>query len=579
MQRPMNRHALSCAEFSPSPQAQAQPRRSPVDPPRGSQEIRLGHPPIKNAARDDPMAGAPAPRNSGLGTSSPHSPNLCWFPFSIMAILLAASVHLGGATPSPKDPERLAPFYQPGKVRVLILSGRNNHDWRTTTPFLRDLLDGTGRFDTRVAETTDSLTAETLAPYDVLVMDYGGPRWGEVTERAIEAFVQAGKGFVNVHGASYHFCGLDVITDGHRPVGWKEPAWPAFRRMVGCSWDSLPSKGYHGPRHTFSVKVTAIEHPITAGLPDSFLATDELYHAMTVIPEAKVLATALSAVERGGTGNAEPMLVVTDFGKGRCFYTALGHETPAMWEPGFRATFLRGVEWAATGKVTLPIDAGWPKPPVAGQSLRALVVTGGHEYDPDFYTIFQDQPGFTWRHALSNRDAFRNDLRGSVDVLVLYDMSQDLDDAGRAHLQAFAEGGKGIVVLHHAIANYPNWEWWWKEVVGGRYVLKAEAGYPASDYKHDQWMEIVPAQAHPIVRDIGPMRLLDETYQGLWQAAGIHPLLRTTHPASNPVVGWISPWPLSRVVYLQPGHDRFSQRHPAFQRLVRNAVLWAGGKI
>jgi len=503
---------------------------------------------------------------------------LVWFPFNLVLLFLSAAAQLAFAAPAPSTPEHFAPFYQPGKIRALILSGRNNHDWRTTTPFLRDLLDGTGRFDSRVAEATDAFSAETLAPFDVLIMDYGGPRWSESTEQAIEAFVQSGKGFVSVHGACYHFSGLDVVTDGHRPVGWKEPAWAGFRRMVGCGWDSPRPKGYHGPRHTFPVRITDLAHPITAGLPESFLATDELYHDTTVIPEARVLARAHSATESGGTGKDEAMLLVTEFGQGRCFTTVLGHEIAAMWEPGFRVTFLRGVEWAATGKVTLPSDAGWPKPPNPETTLRTLVVTGGHDYDPDFYTIFQDRPGFTWRHALSNQEAFATDLRKSVDVLVLYDFSQKLDDAGRARLQAFAESGKGIVVLHHAIADYQSWEWWWKEVVGGRYVLQAEPGYPGSDYKHDQWMEIVPAMNHPIVRDIGPMRFLDETYRGLWLSPDAKPLLRTTQATSDPVVGWISPWSKSRVVYLQPGHDRHTHRHPAYRNLVRNAILWAGGR-
>lgn len=477
--------------------------------------------------------------------------------------------------PTAQD-DPLAPFYQPNKVRALILSGRNNHDWRTTTPFLKKLLLDSGRFDVRVAEATDSLTEQTLAPYDVLIMDYGGPRWGDVTEKAIETLVRSGKGFVTVHGASYHFSGLDVITDGHRPVGRKEAAWPVFRRLVGCGWDAMPAKGYHGPRHTFSVKVTTPDHPIVRGMPESFPATDELYHGMAVIPEAKVIATAFSAPDRGGTGNPEPMLVVSEFGKGRCFYTALGHETPAMWEPGFRATFLRGVEWAATGNVTLPPDAGWTPP--AEDPVRVLVVTGGHDYDPSFYTLFEGASGIRWRHALSNQEAFRSDLRASVDVLVLYDLSQDLDAAGRRNLQTFVESGKGLVVLHHALADYSSWEWWWKEVVGGRYVLKAEPDYPASTYQHDQWLEVSPVTAHPVVGDLGPMRFLDETYRQVWQAPGIQPLLKTANPTSDAIVAWISPWKKSRVVVLQPGHDHQSHRHPAYRRLVLNAILWSGGK-
>ena len=61
------------------------------------------------------------------------------------------------------------PFFQPGKIRVLIFSGRNNHDWRTTTPFLRKILVNSGRFDVRVEEEPAGITAATLAAYDVLV--------------------------------------------------------------------------------------------------------------------------------------------------------------------------------------------------------------------------------------------------------------------------------------------------------------------------------------------------------------------------------------------------------------------------
>jgi len=44
-----------------------------------------------------------------------------------------------------------------------------------------------------------------------------------------------------------------------------------------------------------------------------------------------------------------------DYGKGRVFTTALGHDIPAVQTPAFVVTFTRGAEWAATGSVTLPI--------------------------------------------------------------------------------------------------------------------------------------------------------------------------------------------------------------------------------
>src|SRR5512143_2456847 len=112
-----------------------------------------------------------------------------------------------------------ARFFRPGTLKALILTGRNNHDWRASTPYLRTLLVDTGRFDVRVCEEPTGITQETLAPYDVIVVDYGGPRWGEVTEKAIESFVGSGKGMVAVHGASYMFSGLEVLADGHARTG------------------------------------------------------------------------------------------------------------------------------------------------------------------------------------------------------------------------------------------------------------------------------------------------------------------------------------------------------------------------
>jgi uncharacterized protein len=48
-------------------------------------------------------------------------------------------------------------------------------------------------------------------------------------------------------------------------------------------------------------------------------------------------------------------LWTVDYGKGRVFVTALGHDPEAMKSAGFIATLARGTEWAATGAVTIPL--------------------------------------------------------------------------------------------------------------------------------------------------------------------------------------------------------------------------------
>jgi type 1 glutamine amidotransferase len=65
-----------------------------------------------------------------------------------------------------------------------------------------------------------------------------------------------------------------------------------------------------------------------------------------------ILATAYSDPGTGGTDRNEPMLMTLHFGLGRIFHTTLGHLNESQEHIGFKTTFLRGVEWAATGKVT-----------------------------------------------------------------------------------------------------------------------------------------------------------------------------------------------------------------------------------
>src|SRR5664280_2295119 len=59
----------------------------------------------------------------------------------------------------------------PPKVKVLILTGVNNHKWAETTPVLRQVLEQTGRFEVRVNEEVRGNGSETFAPYDVLLLN------------------------------------------------------------------------------------------------------------------------------------------------------------------------------------------------------------------------------------------------------------------------------------------------------------------------------------------------------------------------------------------------------------------------
>jgi len=467
-------------------------------------------------------------------------------------------------------------YFRKGAVRVLILSGRNNHDWRASTPYLAKALEQTGRFDVRVEEEPNGIDADTLTPYDVLVDDYCGPRWPEVTEKAIEAFVRSGKGLVAVHAADYPFVGMVVLGANQTKTNITEPVWEEWKRIIGAFW--VPTTG-HGARYTFKLKWTDPEHPILRGLDQDYYATDEFYAKFGYEPgvNVHVIATAYDDPKYGGTGKDEPVLMTVQYGKGRVFHTILGHDMTALVEPGFVVPFVRGTEWAATGTVTLPTPAQ-ARAEAAAKTMRVLVVTGGHPYNTSFYSVFEGYADISWDHAPSNEIAFQQDIRPRYDVLVLYDLSPDLSVAGRKNLRDFVEAGKGIVVLHHAIADYPLWPWWWQEVVGGRYLVKPDGNVPASTYKEGVEILTRPtAETSPITAGVGPMHLRDEVYKGVQICKGVKVLMTTDNPDSDGPVVWTSPYRMSRVVYIQLGHGPEAHRYPAYRKLVRNAIVWAAG--
>jgi len=338
--------------------------------------------------------------------------------------------------------------------------------------------------------------------------------------------------------------------------------------MAGGTWSAQTG---HGRRHVFTVKYTDREHPIARSLPETFVTSDELYHRMNMRPDAHVIATAFSATETGGTGRDEPILWTVAYGKGRVFQTVLGHDTAAMIEPGFAASFTRGTEWVATGTVKAAFEAK-KEPPI-----RVLVVTGGHDHAPSFYSLFDARDDLAVT-VDPQPNAFRHDLRTSYDVLVLYDMYQDVPETQRGNLRDFLESGKGVLILHHALASLNDWQWWWEDVRGGKYFLKDEPGHMASSYLHGQHLVVEPTGKHPITDGIGTMHIVDETYKHVWISPQAHILLKTDHPAADGPLMWVSPYEKSRVVYCMLGHGPEAHNHPQYRQLIYNAVRWVAGR-
>jgi type 1 glutamine amidotransferase len=131
-----------------------------------------------------------------------------------------------------------------------------------------------------------------------------------------------------------------------------------------------PGVAQHPQPHDFLMTVRTPNHPIMQGLPSAWLhAADELYGNLRgPARNVTVLVTATAPMSRpGGTGEHEPMVMTVDYGKGRVFHSTLGHVGAKDQEPiasmnsvDYMVLLQRGTEWAATGRVTLPVPADFP---------------------------------------------------------------------------------------------------------------------------------------------------------------------------------------------------------------------------
>jgi len=263
------------------------------------------------------------------------------------------------------------------KIKVMLLDGEQGgpyHAWQETTPYLKKMLDQAGIFDVQVVTAPPAggdfaHFTPTWQDYAVVVANYDVPdeRWSDELKASFEQYIRKGGGLVSVHAADNAF-----------------PKWKAYNQMIGIGgwrgrdetsgplWyykdgtlvsDNTPGRaGSHGARQAFTIVNRVTTHPVTKGLPAEWMhVPDELYATLRGPGEhMTVLATAFSATSNRGTGRDEPILMALNFGEGRIFHTTLGHDIAALNCVGFIATYQRGVEWAATGKVTQKVPADFP---------------------------------------------------------------------------------------------------------------------------------------------------------------------------------------------------------------------------
>jgi len=264
-------------------------------------------------------------------------------------------------------------------LNVLILSGHmtREHDnehrsFRQHNQWLTTVLEDTGRFRVRVVEDPRGLGAEIIDKYDAVIVVFEGrdgyhekaEGFGAETDAALLRFVHdEGKGIVWFHGSA-------VQEDD-----WGYPE--EYNVMRGAKL-SVPTGLRPRPWGEAQLRTTVPRHPITDGIAETWTVTgDDILTGVELYDGAHVLLTTFDDLESyekapvwpmshypvaipadgiaglAGMNTDQPIAWINEYGAGRSFTITIGHDIDTFRRIEFIRMFPRGVEWAATGDVSL----------------------------------------------------------------------------------------------------------------------------------------------------------------------------------------------------------------------------------
>ena len=239
-----------------------------------------------------------------------------------MRILSAASVlAVSVATVLAAAPSATAP-------RVLVVSVTKGFR-HASIPQLEALVADLGKggaftvhFARTDAELAQATSTEGLAGYDAIVFASTTGDLPVPDPQALVSWVEEGHGVVGIHAAADTFHGF-----------------PPFLDMLGGEFR------HHGPQVKVEVKVRTPGHPATSGLEPSFPVFDEIYQFKRFDPARVRLLLAMDRHPETGEPGEFPLAWTREPGKGRVFYTALGHREDVIESPWFRDHVRGGLVW------------------------------------------------------------------------------------------------------------------------------------------------------------------------------------------------------------------------------------------
>ena len=203
--------------------------------------------------------------------------------------------------------------------------------------------------------------------------------------------------------------------------------------------------------------------------------------------------------------------------------------------------------------------------------MKIAVVTGEHGFrEKDFDAVFKNMEGIDFLRE--DLDIFVDDPnQKDYETVVFYNFHRPYPTEAQAEaILGLTERGQGIVILHHAILAFPEWD-----VFSDMCGITERADF---DYFPKQTFHVhVSDHKHPITAGLSDWEMGDETYTMMSAGDDSITLLTTDHPDSMDVLGWSREYGKSRVFCLQSGHDNVTYSNPNFREVLRRGIVWCAG--
>ena len=212
-----------------------------------------------------------------------------------------------------------------GKKALIVWGGWDGHTPEQSAGIVADLL-GRHDFEVTIDSTTEAFADDRLGEYDLIVPVITMSRIEKEELTNLLKSVRTGTGLAGFHG---------LMCDSFRNE-------PDYQFMTGGQWVAHP-----GNIIDYTVEVTRPDDPIMQGITDFPYRSEQYY--MHVDPSTEVLATTTFKGDLFDEleGVVMPVAWKRRFGKGRVFYSSLGHVADEFAVPEMATMFERGALWAA----------------------------------------------------------------------------------------------------------------------------------------------------------------------------------------------------------------------------------------